>query len=116
MLFNPDTSKPVKEVLFSRKKKVQIHPTISLNNIQVERTSYQKHLGILLDEKLNFDEKQHIDSAILKINKGISMIKKLRYSLPRKSLVTIYKAFLRSIIVYGDIIHDQPKMNIFVKN
>ena len=44
------------------------------------------------------------------------MIKKLRYSLPRKSLVTIYKAFLRSIIVYGDIIHDQPKMNIFVKN
>ena len=113
MLFNPDTSKPVEEVLFSRKKKVQIHPTISLNNIQVERTSYQKHLGILLDEKLNFDEKQHIDSAILKINKGISMIKKLRYSLPRKSLVTIYKAFLRSIIVCGDIIHDQPQNEYF---
>ena len=36
MLFNPDTSKPAQEVLFSRKKQVQIHPTISLNNIQVE--------------------------------------------------------------------------------
>ena len=90
MLFIPDTSKPAQKVLFSRKKKVQIHSTISLNNIQVERASYQKQLGILLDEKLNF--KQHIDSAILKINKGISVIKKLRHRLPWKSLVTIYKA------------------------
>ena len=46
--------------------------------------SYQKHLGLLLDEKLNF--KQHVDSAILKMNKDISVIKKLRHS---KSLLTI---------------------------
>ena len=50
MLFNPDPSKPAQEVLFSREKKVQIDPTISLNNIRVERASYQKHLGILLDK------------------------------------------------------------------
>ena len=91
MLFNPDPSKPAQEVLFSRKKQVQIHPTISLNNIQVERAPYQKHLGLILDEKLNFT--QHIVNAISKVNKGISIIKKLRYSLPRKSLITIYKAF-----------------------
>ena len=54
MLFNPDTNKPAQEVLFSRKKKTQNHPNISLNNIQVERVSCQKHLGIILDEKLNF--------------------------------------------------------------
>ena len=29
--------------------------------------------------------------------------------LPRKSLITIYKAFLRPLIDYGDIIYDQPK-------
>ena len=51
MLFNPDPSKPTQEVLFSRKTKVQNHPTISLNNVQVERVSYQKHLGLILDEK-----------------------------------------------------------------
>ena len=62
MLFNPDPCKPAQEVVFSKKKKTQSHPAISLNNIQVERTSYQKHLGLLLDEKLNF--KQHVDSAI----------------------------------------------------
>ena len=40
MLINPDTNKPAQEVLFSRKKKTQNHPNISLNNFQVERLSY----------------------------------------------------------------------------
>ena len=104
ILFNPDPSKPAKEVVFSRKKKEQSHPGISLNNILFESTSYHKHLGLILDEKLNF--KQHIDSALLKMSKGISVIKKLRYSLPRKPLLTIHKALLRPLIDYGDIIYD----------
>ena len=96
MLFNPDPKKPAQEVLFSRKNQIQNHLTISLNNVQVERTTYQKHLGVILDEKLNF--KEHVDSTISKVNKGISLIKKLSHSLPRKSLVTIYKVFLRPLI------------------
>ena len=111
MLFNPDPSKPAQEVVFSRKKKEQSHPGISLYNIQVERTSYHKHLGLILDEKLNF--KQHVDRALLKMNKGISVKKTLRYSLPRKYLLTIYKAFLRALIDYGDIIYDQPQIESF---
>ena len=83
----------LKKCYFQKKKKIQVHSTISFNNVQVERVSYEKHLGILLDEKLNF--KQHTDSAISKVNKGISVIKKLKHNLPRKSLVTIYKAFFR---------------------
>ena len=75
MFFKPDATKPAQEVLFSRKK----HPALSLNNIQVERGSSQKHLGLILDEKLNF--KHHTESAIVKINKGVAVIKKLRYSL-----------------------------------
>ena len=111
MLFNPDPCKPAQEVVSSRKNKTQRHPAISLNNIQVERTSYQKHLGLLLDEKLNF--KQHVDSAILKMNKGIPVIKKLRHSLPRKSLLTIYKAFLQPLVDYGDIIYDLSQNESF---
>ena len=111
MLFNPDPSKPAQEVLFSRKKKTQSHSEISVNNIPVVRSSNQKHLGLILGEKLNF--KQHIDNAISKINKDIAVIKKLRYSLPRKSLITIYKTFLRPLIDYGDIIHDQPQNESF---
>ena len=107
MLFNPDLTKPAQEVLFSRKKKTLYHSTLSLNNIHVERASSQKHLGLILDEKLNF--KQHIESAIVKINKGVAVIKKVRYSLPRKSLIIVYKAFLRPLIDYGDIIYNQPQ-------
>ena len=113
MLFNPDPSKPAQEVLFSRKKKTQIHPTIGFNNIQAKRAFHHKHVGILLDEKLNF--KQHIDTNTLKINKGIPVIKKLRNSLPRKSLMTIYKAFLRSLIMEISSLTNL-KMNLFVKN
>ena len=112
MLFDSDPKKPAQEVVFSRKKQLQSHPMISLNNVHVEKTSQQKHLGIILDEKLNF--KQHVDNAILKINKGISVIKKLCHTLPRKSLLTIlYKAFLRPLIDYGDIIYDQPNNESF---
>ena len=81
MFFNPDHSKLAQEVILLKKKKVQIHPTISLNNIEVESVPYQKHLGLILNKKLNF--KQHIVNAISEVNKGISIIKKLRYSLPR---------------------------------
>ena len=111
MLFNRDPSKPALQVIFSREKQYQIHPTISRNNIKVERASYHKHLGIILDEKLDF--KKHIDVAISKVSKGIFVIKKLRFSLPRKSLLTIYKAFLRPLIDYGDIIYDQPHNESF---
>ena len=111
MLFNPDPKKPAQEVLFSRKKQLQSHPNISLNNIQVERSVHQKHLGLILDDKLNF--KKHVDGAISKVNKGISVIKKLRHTLPRKSLITIYKVFLRPLFDYGDIIYDQPNNDSF---
>ena len=102
ILINSGSNKP----LFSRKKKTQNHPNISLDNIQVERVSHQKHLGLILDEKLNF--KEHIDSIILKVNRGIAVLKKLIYSLPRKSLITIYKNLLRVLLDYGDIFYVQP--------
>ena len=72
MLFNPDSTKPAQEVLFSRKKKTLNHPTLSLNNIQVEKASSQKHIGLILDEKLNF--KRQIESAIVNVNIGIAVI------------------------------------------
>ena len=76
--------------------------------------SYQKHVGMLLHEKINF--KQYIGSAISKANKSIFVIKKLRHNLPRKSLVTMCKVFFRPLINYGDIIMTSHKMNLFVKN
>ena len=113
MSFNPDPGKPAQEVLFSRKNSNITHPIIHFNNVQVQRANQQRHLGIILDEKLNF--KSHIDKVLTKASKAIAVIKRLRNSLPRKSLITIYKAIIRPHLDYGDILYDQPNNAAFVK-
>ena len=54
MSFNPDSTKQAQEVIFSRKLKKPLHPSIKFNNVSVQNASLQKHLGLILDEKLNF--------------------------------------------------------------
>ena len=52
---------------------------------------------------------------MLKANKGISFITRLRKFLPRDSLLTIYKAFVRPHLHYGDIIYDNPGNASFIQ-
>ena len=111
ILFNPEVTKQVQEVIFSRKSQKVTHPTVYLNNSPVTWSSSQKHLGIHLDEKLNFIH--HIKEKISKANIGIGVIKKLNNTLPRKTLLTIYKSFVRPHLDYGDIIYDQPNNENF---
>ena len=106
MSFNPDISKQAQEVIFSRKAVKASHPAVFFNDIPVARCSTHKHLGMYLDEKLNFGH--HITEKIAKANKGIGVIKKLHNVLPRRALLTIYKCFIRPNLDYGDFIYDQP--------
>ena len=46
--------------------------TTTFNIIPVACTPYQKHLGLSLDEKLNFNH--HINVKISKANKGTGII------------------------------------------
>ena len=111
MIFNPDLSKQAQEVIFSRKTNKISHPTTTFNTVPVARTSCQKHLGLHLDEKLNFS--QHINIKISKANKGIGIIKRLSHIRPRKSLLTIYKSFIRPHLDYCDVTYDQPNNECF---
>ena len=54
-----------------------------------------------------------LKEKIAKANKGIGIIRKLAYLLPRESLITIYKLFVKPHIDYGDIIYDQPNNDHF---
>ena len=80
MSFIPDPKKPVQKVLLSRKNSNISHPIIYFNNVQVQRANQQKHLGIILDEKLNF--KLHIDNVLSKTSKVITVIKARREMCP----------------------------------
>ena len=69
------------------------------------------HLGLYLDEKLNFCH--HIKEKISKTYRGIGVIKKLQTFLTRQSLLTIYKSFIRPHLDYGDVVYDQPHNETF---
>ena len=105
MNFNPDPTKQAQEVIFSYKTKKLPHPPLVFNNVNVTQSIYQKHLGIILDSKLTFEN--HLNIVTTKINKAIGLLCKLQNLLPRTALITIYKAFVRPHLDYGDILHDQ---------
>ena len=95
-LINPDPNKPAQIVLFLRKNKVSIHPFTSRNNIQVEKASYQKPLGLFLDKNSLFSTSYL--QTLCKVNKNIAVTKTLRRILLQKSLLNIYKVFLTPLI------------------
>ena len=75
MMFNPDIKKYAQEVIFSRKTVKHFHHEVFFNEFLVERSVSQKHLGLHLDQKLDF--RKHINEKIYKAQKGISVIKNL---------------------------------------
>ena len=102
IIFNPDLSKQAQEVIFSRKTKKLLHPTLLFNNIPLSNSLFQKHLGLTLDIKLNFLE--HMRNITKNNSKAMGLLRKFQPILPRPSLPTIYKTFIRSRLVYADII------------
>ena len=106
MSFNPDQNKQAQEVIFSWKITKSSHPQISFKNMPVFSVNFQKHLGIYLDEKLKFS--YLIEEKIWNAMQGVGIIRKLSKILPQNSLITIYKAFVRLHLDYGNVLYDQP--------
>ena len=75
------------------------------NNDQVNKTTSQKHLGIILDESLSYEE--HLKAISAKTNKTIYLLRKLQNLLPRPALITLYKSFIRLYLDYNDTIYEQ---------
>ena len=105
MSFKPDPSKQAQEVIFSRKLKNVSYSPLVFNEGNVSSCKSQKHLAILLDSKLTFEE--HCKTILDKTNKTIGLLHKLQSLLPRAALITIYKAFVRPHLDYGDVLYDQ---------
>ena len=64
-----------------------------------------------MDKKLTFND--HITSKLTTVNKLISTLRKLYHYMPRDSLVTIYKSFIRPHLDYADVIFDKPSNATF---
>ena len=109
--FNPDRSKQTQEIIFSRKLKKVTHPPLLFSNNNVSQVNSQTHLGAILDVKLTFEE--HLKNVFNKIYKTIGLLKKFSNLLPRQDLVTIYKAFIRLHLDYGDVLYEKAFNNSF---
>ena len=48
--------------------------------------------------------------------KRIGLLQKRQSILLRKSLLTIYKSFIRPHLDYGDVVYDQPSSDAFLTN
>ena len=72
------------EVIFSAKRIKPHHPNLFLGDTEVERKSEHKHVGLILDPKLNFQS--HVREAIMKARRGIGIIRYLSRYVSRDAL------------------------------
>ena len=87
MSLNPDPNKQAQEVIFSSKSKNIRHPPLIFNKSKVFQSKTQKHLGLILDNTLSFEEYLTVMGA--KVSRTIALLGKLQHILARHVLVTI---------------------------
>ena len=81
------------------------HPPLIFNKSKVFQSTTQKHLGLILDNRLSFEE--YLTAMRAKVSRTIVLLRKLQHVLPRHALITIYKSFIRPYLDYGDILYDK---------
>ena len=80
------------------------HPPLFMQNVQIEEVDSHKHLGLHLSQDCTWHKQ--IDYIKEKAWFRINVMRKLKFKLDRKSLETIYIAFIRPILEYADVIWD----------
>ena len=70
---NPDITKQTIEAIFPHRKKKPTHPPLFSNGVPVKRENHTEHLGVILDQRLNF--RLHIEEKIKKANKGLGLLR-----------------------------------------
>ena len=98
--FNPDKTE---YVIFSNRH-LPSYPSLYMGNQSLHRTSNHKHLGLTLDENMNWNE--HITNTTTKANKLIGTMWKLGNNIPRYCLEIYYVSYIRPIIEYACVCYD----------
>jgi hypothetical protein len=94
------------EVIISRKRDKIDHPQLFLDGEPIKKVQKHKHLGLVVDSKLSWED--HIVEVCDKANRRLGIMRSLKYKLDRLSLERIYIGFIRPLLEYGDIVWDLP--------
>ena len=110
MVFNPDIIKQAIEGIFSVKKKKPVHPELLFNGIPVSRDDHTEHLGVYLGSGLSFSK--HIQEAVMKATKGVSLLKYISKYVSRKVLDLSDKLYVRPHLDNGDVIYHNQRTGL----
>ena len=89
-------------ILFGSKHvPLNVNNNIYLNNNVIEKVSCTKFLGITVDEHLNWHN--HISNLTSQLSRSIGILNRVRYILPRQTLLTLYFTLVHPRLLYGII-------------
>jgi hypothetical protein len=84
-----------------------------MDDVPLESVSAVKDLGVLVDDKLSFS--CHINSAVLKANQLLGLLKRCFGHMDKMVLTKLYKAIVRPHLEYANIVW-HPKFKKDVEN
>ena len=73
-------------------------PQLFINNIKLERVFEYRYLGVYLDDSLSWSS--HVNHTANKISKTNGMINRLKHTLPKQILTTIYNSLINPYLHY----------------
>ena len=83
-------------------KNLELPEVLKLNNSDIKRVNTTKSLGVIVDEKLNWDEQFKRIKG--KMSGGLAALKKLKNVVPQSQLCNVYCALIESHLRYADVI------------
>ena len=94
-----NTDKTEIVIFRSKTNKITKKLNFRISGKKIDPTTHLKYLGIYLDEYL--DWKYQTNQIIVKLQRANCMLSKIRYYVPKKSLLSVYYSIFSSRMTYG---------------
>ena len=88
----------------SRKTLPSPKPILRLNGQIIKEVNTHKHLGLTFNTSLTWSD--HIGNLVAKSSMCIGLLRRISRDVPRQCLEMLYKAMIRPLLEYADVIFD----------
>ena len=91
-------------------RKIDKDPVIKIGSETVKRVHRSKSLGVIIDDKLKWEDQ--IDSISKKVSRGIGAIKLIKPYVPKKCLSQVYNALVQPYFDYCSLVWQNCKLEL----
>ena len=91
-------------------RKIDKDPVIKIGSETVKRVHTSKSLGVIIDDKLKWEDQ--IDSISKKVSRGIGAIKLIKPYVPKKCLSQVYNALVQPYFDYCSLVWQNCKLEL----